>query len=163
MYGISTKPSKAHLRAESRHMTYRSSKSVHSLHRSARDKGTIRKDQERNLTVTGYPPRPSTLLDRIHILTEGSIMGQFSKFQVSLKSDKWFPRCDGSKFAISHWFGHAQLVLPHTVPTQSWYDVVRRGTTCGQCRDCFHLELSAYWTSTVPQPCCIQTSLFALN
>jgi len=113
-------PQKVHPWAERRHMTYRSSKSVHRCDLGAwrRD----RKEKERKTKTetrqwqTGYSPRPPTSSHRNEILHGGWSSDDSSKFRISSKSVKWFRSCGGSKFAHPLWLGHwlIQTLMYHS-------------------------------------------------
>ena len=102
-------PQKAHPCLEWRHMTHRSSQSVHccDLHARLRNqKKERKKDKETRQWQTGCSPRPPTSTDRNFVLHGLWSSGCGYIFQVSSKSVKGFARYGASKFAPSHWLGH---------------------------------------------------------
>jgi len=82
-------------------------------------KRTTKKDKEtlqwQSVIRSHHHVRPQI---EIKFCTRGaSSSGLSSKFQVSSKSVEWFPRCEGSKFALSDSYGRwliQQLVLERT-------------------------------------------------
>jgi len=104
-------PEKAHPWAETRRMTYRSSKSVHVCGLgSSRIKQKIKKLKKvylRNHNVCFFTcsPRPPTLSQRHMDLHVWSYPRPVYIFQVSSKSVQWFQSPRGSKFGLSHYFG----------------------------------------------------------
>ena len=93
-------PQKAHPWAERRHMTYRSSKSVHRCDLCAWRRERKKTKKETYHWQTGYSPRPPVLWDRNEILRGGWSSGGSSKFRISSKSVKRFRSCGGRNLPI---------------------------------------------------------------
>jgi len=105
-------PQKGHPWAETRRMTYRSSKSVHwcGLSASRRIKQKTKKfkksiPKNHNTCFFTYSPRPPTLSQRHMDLHVWAYPRPGYLFQVSSKSVQGFRSPRGSKFGLSHYFG----------------------------------------------------------
>jgi len=108
----STKSRKARPWLEKRRMAYRSSKSVQRCDMCAwrrdqkrRERRQIKKQIKKPYRVLWKTMKTIMSSNWSEISHNGWSSGS-SEFQVSSKSIKWFRRCERSKFAISHWFGH---------------------------------------------------------
>ena len=104
-------PQKAHPWAETRHMTYRSSKSVHvcelGASRRIMQKKIFKKVYLRNHNTCFFTcsPRPPTLSQRHMDLHVWAYPRPDYIFQISSKSVQGFWNPRGSKFGLSHYFG----------------------------------------------------------